>query len=338
MGISLEKAQLLSLGLTTFLYGLFFTLFLISTAVMSLRATDDIRVQRIKILPVSSLMLVVATLHIVLVWIRGGNAFADQRGGSATIFYENIADTTNVLKIGCLLLQSLLGDGVIIWRLYVVYGKRPWVIVPAIILVLAYTGVGSVAFQYIVHARLGTDIFHVATSWITAYFALTMSTNVLCSGAIAWRIFNAGKPLGAATTRMLWPVIFIIVESSALYAFGIVAVLAFFLSDSNAQYPAVDAIVPLVGIVFSLIVLQIRFHVGSSAIHRSGDGQMSTGGTWHRTPGSPGQHAGPHDPEYPMRSIRMAVHVTRQTHTHLSTQDASRVSSSDDGIEKSTAL
>ena len=72
---------------------------------------------------------------------------------------------------------------------------------PAIVLVLAYTGaihsrpvddyvfdmlfltaVGCVAFQFIVHARLGTDIFHVATSWITAYFALTMCTNVLCSG------------------------------------------------------------------------------------------------------------------------------------------------------------
>lgn len=156
--------------------------------------------------------------HIVLLWIRGKNGFVDQRGGSATLFYENIADITNVLNTGCLLLQSLLGDGVIvsiailvscidssiskkIWRLYVVYDKRPWVIVPAIILVFAYTGathsgvndghavnklsftaVGCVAFQFIVKARLGTDIFHVATSWITAFFALTMSTNVLCSG------------------------------------------------------------------------------------------------------------------------------------------------------------
>ena len=123
--------------------------------------------------------------------------------------------------MGCLLLQSLLGDGVIvstgdfrtfkfpiltlrflkIWRLYIIYGKRAWVIAPAIVLVLAYSGailsslvvimllisypctaVGSVAFQFIVHAHLGTDIFHVATSWITAYFALTMCTNVLCSG------------------------------------------------------------------------------------------------------------------------------------------------------------
>jgi hypothetical protein len=126
------------------------------------------------------------------------------------------------------------------------------------------TAVGSVAFQFIVHARLGTDIFQVATSWITAYFALTMCTNVLCSGnrflfwkfphgltrctcagAIAWRIFNAGKPLKDAR-RTLWPVVFIIIESSALYAFGVITVLACFLSGSNAQYPAVDAIVPLV--------------------------------------------------------------------------------------------
>jgi len=332
MGISLANAQFLSLALTTFLYGLFFMLFLVTTAVLSLSAAEDLRCQRTKILPVTFLMLVVATLHIVLLWVRGKNGFVEQRGGSTILFYENIADITNVLQTGCLLLQSLLGDGVIIWRLYVVYGKRAWVVVPAIVLVLAYTAVGCVAFQFIVRARLGTDIFHVATSWITAYFALTMCTNVLCSGAIAWRIFHAGKPLKGAR-RTLWPVIFIIVESSALYALGVITVLACFLSGSNAQYPAVDAIVPLVGIVFSLIVLQIRFHVSSTASHRSGDGQHSTnGGTWPRAP------PGAHDPEYPMRSIRMAVHVTRQTHTHLSTQDVVRDSSSDDGVEKPTAL
>ncbi|KAI9437840.1 hypothetical protein BJY52DRAFT_573382 [Lactarius psammicola] len=335
MGISLEKAELVSLGLTTFLYGLFFALFLISTAVMSFRVAEDIRSQRNKILPVSFSMLMVATIHITLLWTRGKIGFIDQRGGSATAFYENIADTTNIVKVGCLLLQSLLGDGVIIWRLYVVYGKRAWVTIPAIVLVLAYTVVGCITLQFIARARPGTDVFHVATSWITAYFSLTMVTNVLCSGAIAWRIFRAGKPLRGAGTRMLWPVIFIIVESSALYAFGVIAVLASFLSGSNGQYPAVDAIIPLVGIVFSLIVLQIRFHVSSSVGPRS-DGQTSTNGvTWPRPPGRP---MGVDDPEYPMRSIRMAVHVTKQTHTHMSTHDVVRDSSSDDEIEKPTAL
>lgn len=82
MDISLTQAQFLSLGLTTFLYGaslrkslclafaranctrtgVFFMLFLTTTAVMSSSVSEDIRRQRNKILPVSTLMLMVATL------------------------------------------------------------------------------------------------------------------------------------------------------------------------------------------------------------------------------------------------------------------------------------
>jgi hypothetical protein len=42
--------------------------------------------------------------------------------------------------------------------------------------------VGSVAISYIQKARPGTDIFDVAKAWITAYFSMTMSSNVICSG------------------------------------------------------------------------------------------------------------------------------------------------------------
>ncbi|KAI0275212.1 hypothetical protein BC834DRAFT_37029 [Gloeopeniophorella convolvens] len=323
MGISLAKSELVSLGLTTFLYGLFFALFWITLVVMSWRVTEDVRVQRSKIMPVSFLMLVVATMHLTIIWVRAVQGFIAQKGGSATAYYENIAEPLSLVKLCCLLFQSLLGDGVIIWRLYVVYGKRTWIIVPAILLVISYTVVGCITLWFISRAHIGTNIFHVATSWITAYFSLTMSTNVVCSGksalhsiaavmfipylgAIAWRIFLAGKPL--RSTRTLWPVIFVIVESSALYALGVIAVLASFLSGSNGQYAAVDAIVPLVGIVFSLIVLQIRFHVSATAGPRS-DGQLSTGGGagWARQHGRP---AGGDDLSYPLRSIQMAVHVT----------------------------
>ncbi|KAF8265088.1 hypothetical protein EI94DRAFT_1702762 [Lactarius quietus] len=325
MGISLENAQFLSLGLTTFLYanihwtGLFFMLFIVSTAVMSLRMGEDVRVHRNKILPVSSLMLVVATVHIVLLWIRGKNGFSDQKGGSATAFYENIADPTNVVKVGLLLLQSLLGDGVIIWRLYVVYDKRAWVIVPAIVLVLAYTAVGSVAFQFILHARLGT---------------IFSSGNV-----VDYRARLHGE---SSTRENLWVVRNEDALARHFHHRREQRIICFWRHRSarvlpervKRTVPAVDAIVPLVGIVFSLIVLQIRFHVSSSASHRSGDGQNSTnGGAW---PRHPGRVSGLHDPEYPMRSIRMAVHVTKQTHTHLSTQDAD--TSSDHETEKATAL
>jgi hypothetical protein len=53
-----------------------------------------------------------------------------------------------------------------------------------------------------------------------------------------------GKPLGRSTR--VWPIIFAIIESSALYALGVIAALVSFLSKTNGQYAAVDAIVPLI--------------------------------------------------------------------------------------------
>jgi hypothetical protein len=131
--------------------------------------------------------------------------------------------------------------------------------------------VGSVAISYIQRARPGSDlnIFDVAKSWITAYFFMTMFTNVICSGelflahlifcsmvvmrvfsyptgAIAARIFCAWKSHPRKTGLPYWRIVVIMVESSALYALGVLATLISFVSGSNGQYPAVDGIVPLV--------------------------------------------------------------------------------------------
>lgn len=84
-------------------------------------------------------------------------AFIVQKGGSALAFYEELANATSVARVVCLVIQSVLGDLVIvsllplsglallfispkIWRLYVVYGQRLWVVIPPLLLVTCYTG------------------------------------------------------------------------------------------------------------------------------------------------------------------------------------------------------
>ena len=115
-------------------------------------------------------------------------------------------------------------------------------------------------------ARPGADIFTVAKSWITAYFCMTMSSNVICSGELPSHRISSFSPwlsiiaffayaLGAIAARIFyawgnarpfWGIVAIIVESSALYALSVLAALVCFVSGTNGQYPAVDAIVPLV--------------------------------------------------------------------------------------------
>ncbi|KAI9453548.1 hypothetical protein BJY52DRAFT_1123483 [Lactarius psammicola] len=301
MAISLPTAQLVALCLSTLLYGMFFALVLITTVVMLYGATEDVRRQRMKILPVSYAMLLVATLHFVVGWIRAVYAFVDHKRGSTIIFYSDISEPTSLLRSTCFCVQSIMGDGIVIWRLYIVYGKRFRVIIPAIILVIGYTVVGIAILAISIRARPGTDIFHVATTWITAYFSLTMATNAYTRlGAITLRIFLAGNPLRGS--RPHWLIIFTLIESCALYTFSVIAALTTFLSGTFGQYAAADSIVPMIGIAFSLIVLQIRFHVSAT------QGPSHSSGPMWPQPGS--RPAGGEDPNY----FRMAVHVSKQAH------------------------
>ncbi len=64
------------------------------------------------------------------------------------------------------------------------------------------------------------------------------------TGAIALRIFITGRPIRNMTT--IWLIALVIVESSTLYSLSVIASLATFLSSSDGQYPAMDAIVLLV--------------------------------------------------------------------------------------------
>ena len=99
--------------------------------------------------------------------------------------------------------------------MYVVYGRRFKIIIPAIILVVAYTGTtASVSiptsdiyfilvvgiFLIIISSKVlpGADIFHVETRWVTAYFSLTMATNILLSGMY---IYNARILMGLHAFR-----------------------------------------------------------------------------------------------------------------------------------------
>ena len=104
------------------------------------------------------------------------HAFIIQKGGSALAFYEDLSDATSVARVTCLVIQCVLGDCVVvsslllptlarliftkIWRLYVVYGKRFWVIIPALLLVISYTGM---VFNLVSRGRNAFNILCRAT-------------------------------------------------------------------------------------------------------------------------------------------------------------------------------
>ena len=84
--------------------------------------------------------------------------------------------------------------------MYDLYNKR-FVVVAPVTLVVAYTGtmmrttmlihtpnallfvaVACIVLRLMANLRAGADVFKALEAWISAYFLLTMVTNVLCSG------------------------------------------------------------------------------------------------------------------------------------------------------------
>ena len=63
-------------------------------------------------------------------------------------------------------------------------------------------------------------------------------------GAICWCIYQPSREWGGV--RTLLPVLMAIIESGALYTAGVLTTLILFLIESNAQFSALDLLMPLV--------------------------------------------------------------------------------------------
>jgi len=263
MGIPLDKAELLALFLETFLYGLFFTLFWIMVLVLYHPGRPR-HTQRRALIPVGAVMLALATVHLVIDFVRVLKAFSHQDHSAlphvAIDYYSNMADPLHIAKTVFYVSQTLLGDGVIVWRLFIVYNRNWYITAPALLLLVGNACTGYVGTWTFTHADPTDSIFQHSRSWITSFFVLTMAVNGFCTVAISYRIYSTHR--GLETTKTLLPVTIAIIESGALYATGVLSLLVAYLAKSNGQYPALDSLTPLVGIVFSLIVLQIYFHLG----------------------------------------------------------------------------
>ncbi|THH14652.1 hypothetical protein EW146_g5706 [Bondarzewia mesenterica] len=304
MGIPLINAELLALFFETFAYGIYLLLSCFTIPVLIGKRTAVARTGKI-LLPVAILMLVIATTHIIIDFYRAYTVFAGvrfQSFESGTAYYE-------------------------IWRCYVVFSKRISVVIPPVLVMIPAFIALIIVLRTWKTATPGTPIFSTATQWITAYFVMTMCINIYCTGMssmaptialfsdvactfvfgtalIAWRIYQTGKFRAGLSSMM--PVIIVLIESGALYTSSVIAMLCTYLAGSNGQYPALDLITPLVGIVFCLIILQIRYHFNSSTMSgRSGSSRPE----WAQQNNISG-------PAYPMAPL--AIEITTHTEEYLS--------------------
>ncbi|KAJ3537443.1 hypothetical protein NM688_g6687 [Phlebia brevispora] len=122
----------------------------------------------------------------------------------------------------------------------------------------AVAGYGSIYMLVHIPPFQGSIFNSALAPWITSFNIITAGTNICATAFIAWNIWYVNHRVSDLVGESkLSPVVLIVIESGAIYAFSLLLLTAFYVRDENAQFIVLDAVTPIIGIVFCLIIIRV---------------------------------------------------------------------------------
>jgi len=256
----IDGAQLVALIVETMVYGVFLVLWIQCLHILAKRA-EERKEHFFKPLSFTAMFLFLTiTSHWLLDCARAFQAFILAQDhfkcdpmfpNAATIIYSHISDPKSVTNSALYVLTTLVGDAFMIYRLFIVWERNWWIIIPPTSFMVALAITGSAVTYNFWHS---IPIF-AARGWITGSFVLTLLANLSSTSLIAYRIWLSGRSLEQSSYSTA-KIVEIIVQSAAIYSCCLIVSLASYLSHSNIQFVGVSINSPMVGIIFCMIILR----------------------------------------------------------------------------------
>ncbi|KAI0742395.1 hypothetical protein C8Q80DRAFT_904930 [Daedaleopsis nitida] len=319
----LPRAELIALFLESLLFGAFAVLYCISIWILMYREKHHGRSKVHKwMFATATIMFVLAIAHLCFDVQRAIDGFITH-GGSPTgtlDFYSRLSNPTHVGKSVIYITQTLVGDAFVAYRMYVVWGRNPWILVLPLSLLFGTAIAGYGICYELTQVKGSGAIFETnLVPWITSFFSLSLTTNViatlLITGRIVWSNQKVKKYRAGYASLTYWGVVETIVQSAAIYSAALISLLATYVSGSNAQYVCLDSLQPLIGIVFTLIIIRVGLNETTSEASRGthpGETRISAAPPVHVHR----DHPAPFQ-QYPMRPLAISVSVSK-THDRAS--------------------
>ncbi|PBK91762.1 hypothetical protein ARMGADRAFT_186315 [Armillaria gallica] len=154
-----------------------------------------------------------------------------------------------------------IADAIMIWRCWIVWGRR-WIVVILPILLFFGQGVfGCFALHVDLHetSNWGTTPGKSEVNWTTMYLSFSLGTTLLCTALIIYRIVTVRRsPDGiSAAARAYRGIVEILVESALLYAVSLILFIVLIARGGAASaYPQIIYITTT-GIAPTLIVARV---------------------------------------------------------------------------------
>ncbi|KAG7095905.1 hypothetical protein E1B28_006592 [Marasmius oreades] len=290
MPMQTDVAELAGIVVEAVLYGIF-TVLTIGTLYVLLRGKRGRSALNHPLIFTSVLMFVLATVQIVVDCVVIFDAFIEINPRPVRkLKMSNIRIPIVAAKRALFFAMMILGDAIVIYRCWMVWGKNWLVIILSSFCCIASGTLAYMTIYATQHAGSLTDILKHPWVYGTAIFTLSIIANGIATSLIAFRIWRNERKLvlPSVSTKStsglsvisgrgsLLPIARILVESGALNtAYLIAYTIVLQVEEGQGSLPIVaDMSTPLVGIIFSLVI--VRVQIRSTQIMRpSTDGSTT---------------------------------------------------------------
>lgn len=258
-GLPLDSANIMLTVLEGILYG--FSVLMFIGTMWTFTYKQRIRDINRPVVVVATLLFVLSTAHMIVGIIRledGLTKYGVTFHGGPAGFFADVTQQTFATKNTIITLQTLLGDGVVIYRCYVVWQSIWIIILPC----MMWCGVAAFGICMVYAQAPTTDAKNVFGNetghWITAFLSLTLATNLLSSGLLAYRIWTIERNVsGAYTTNIKMPILRVLIDAALLYSAALCASQVCFALSNNGFYVMGDLIVPVISIAFYMVFIRV---------------------------------------------------------------------------------
>lgn len=192
------------------------------------------------------------------------------------MYFNEFNRWDNFSHLVILALCTWIGDGLVIYRCFLIWRRNLWVIVLPVVFLLVSMATTFVNWRWFKHPQdfKMNEIIPI----FNLTFPLNMAQNVLTTGLIAYKIYMQHRASRASGLQLssavnLVTIVRIIVESAMVYTIVTAIIIILFFVHHPAVVVPQYALPPSIGIVFALIA--IRTHVARTGFEIRGAGHPS---------------------------------------------------------------
>ncbi|KAG2144639.1 uncharacterized protein EDB93DRAFT_525992 [Suillus bovinus] len=219
-GMPLDTVATMSTVLEGILYG--FSVLMFMGTIWTFTYKKRMRDVNRPVATVAVLLFLLSTMHVVIEIIRvedGLVKFRDTFPGGPVAFFADGKQKMFTARSVVNVMQTLLGDGVVIYRCYVVWQSVRVIILPCIMWCAIAVCGAYMAYDFSLVSDAESIFTDQTGRWVTGFITLTFATNLFSSGLLAYRIWTIERKISTTRTRRgVRPIVRVLVDAAVLYS------------------------------------------------------------------------------------------------------------------------